>query len=103
MKEIRLKKLFVSKEAYDFFLRIYKEVKQTRDIHKILVFKSFIARVMEAQGEYYPSGKKIWDTLENYITEVLMRETKPLQFIIYMTEHEYAYGYRIKKDLRKIA
>ena len=101
MKGIRLQELFKNKYAYEYILQIYREAKRTRDIHKILVFKSFIARIMDAQWEYDEDGRKSWAELEQYVTDIIMKESNPLKFIIDMAQQEHAYGYKLKRDLRR--
>ena len=50
MKQVRLERA-VPKHIFEQLIQLYKEVKRTRDIHKILAFKSFIARMLEVQWD----------------------------------------------------
>ena len=107
MKHIRLEKV-VEKITFEQLIQLYKEVKKTRDIHKILLFKSFIKRMMDAQWEYDENGRKIWATIDQFTSEVVMNKnsypygvTTPLKFILHICEHEYAYGYKLERDLRR--
>ena len=101
MKETRLEKTMHNENAYKYIFQLYKETKKTRDIHKILAFKSFIARIRDAQWEYDELGRKIWADLDLFVTDVIMKQSNPLKFIINMVEQEHAYGYNIKRDLRR--
>lgn len=107
MKHIRLEKA-VGKITFEQLLQLYKEVKKTRDIHKILLFKSFITRMMDAQWEYDEDGMKRWATIDQYTSQVIMNKNSypcgvatPLKFILHVCEYEAAYGYKLKRDLRK--
>ena len=108
MKQTRLEKA-VGTQLFNQLLPLYKEVKQTRDIHKILLFKSFIARIMHVQYEYDEYGKKCWATLEDYFRDVILYNSSnaplsnntPLKYILHLAENEGAYKYKLKRDLRK--
>lgn len=107
MKHIRLEKA-VEKITFEQLIQLYKEVKKTRDIHKILLFKSFIARMMELQWEYDEDGRKVWATIDQFTSQVIMNKNSypcgvvtPLKFILHVCEYEEAYGYKIERDLRK--
>ena len=107
MKQVRLERA-VPKHTFEQLIQLYKEVKRTRDIHKILAFKSFIARMLEVQWDYDKNGRKKWATVEQYTTEFIMNKNSysyetntPLKFIVHMAENEHAYGYKIERDLRK--
>ena len=101
MKEIRLQQTIEDNYTFEYLLQLYKDVKKTRNIHKILVFKSFIARVMEAQWEYDENGRKAWASLEAYIKNVIMREPNSLNYLLRLAENEHPFGYKLKRDLRK--
>lgn len=90
MKHIRLEKL-VTDETFNKLLTLYKEAKQTHDIDKILTFKSFVTRIVEAQYEMDDKGVKIWTNIDKY-TNVICSErcwpksvNSPLEYIVHMT------------------
>ena len=74
-KRIRLQD-FASDEVVKFLLDTYKEVKKSRNINDILLFKGFITRIMDAQEEYEGNGEKKWTTLDNYVRSCVWHDMR---------------------------
>jgi hypothetical protein len=111
MRKTRLNK-FVSERASRFLLHWYKEAKKTHDIEVILLFKSFVRKMIEAQDEYDIYGRKEWTDVDSYIYSVLNNKEhlknydckNPLNFIIKTTNTPGSgpFDYRKKKDFLKL-
>ena len=109
MRRVRLNK-FVSERASRFLLHWYKEAKKTHDIEAILLFKSFVRKMIEAQHEYDIYGRKQWTDVDMYINSVLNNKEQlklfdcknPLDFITKYATTSGPFDYRKKKDFLKL-
>lgn len=108
MKQTRLEKA-IGTIAFKQLLPLYKEIKQTRDIHKILAFKSFITRIIEAQTERTQENRPSWVTMEEYLPTVILNKkswfmgiNSPLEFILDTVDNGGAFGYIKKEHFRRI-
>ena len=108
MKQTRLEKT-VGTKTFNKLFPIYKEAKQTKDIHKILAFKSFITRIINAQNEYTINGDHRWVTLNEYLENVVLNKViwyddvhSPLEFICRQAENQAAFAYYKRKHLNRL-
>lgn len=117
-KITRLEKL-VGKETFDILFKIYLDAKSKHNINDVQIFKSFIARIIEAQQEenYYDGEwHKAWTTLEDYTENVIMgcggyvkatlKDKTPFGYIkncVINTRGDCkgAFGYNMKKHFRR--
>lgn len=111
MKYIRLQEN-LDKSTLDTLLALYKEVKQTHDISKILAFKSFIAKAVEAQYEvninFGDHIEKRWASLNEYVPNVIMGKTycvhginSPLEYIYFVVDKASPFGYKKERDFNR--
>lgn len=110
-KHIRLEK-GITTPTLNSLLKLYKEAKQSHDIHKILAVKSFISKAVEAQyvlefnvgGHYH----KRWVTLDEYVPNIIESKTHwprgvktPMEYILYIVENASPFDYKKEQDFRK--
>lgn len=111
MKYIRLQEN-LNKSTLDTLLALYKEVKQTHDINKIVAFKSFIAKAVEAQYEVnFNFGghiEKRWASLNEYVPNVIMGGAywtyginSPLEYIYFVVDKASPFGYKKERDFNR--
>lgn len=105
-KRIRLQD-FASNEVVKFLLDTYKEVKKSHNIDDILLFKSFIMRMVKAQYEIKPNGDKQWASLDVYVKRVILENmeldhTNGIDCIKQLAE-KGAYNYNSKEHLLTIS
>lgn len=106
-KHIRLEK-GITTPTFNSLLKLYREAKQSHDIYKILAFKSFIAKAVEAQYETDGCCRRRWASLDEYVPNIVNRQVywpsgvkTPFEYILYMIEHATPFGYVKDKDFRK--
>jgi hypothetical protein len=114
-KHIRLAEI-AKGETLEKLLDAYKEAKKSHDISKILGFKSFVTRMVEAQNErvLYADGEyhRQWTTLDEYIKVIYNTNQwprnvhSPLDYIIFMANIKNIgagpFGYNRKEHLNRI-
>jgi hypothetical protein len=114
-KHIRLAEI-AKDETLDKLLDAYKEAKKSHDISKILGFKSFVTRMVEAQNEriLYADGEyhKQWTTVDDFTLNVLCKKNNwpklvrsALDYIIFMVNINNMgtgpFGYNRKEHLNR--
>ena len=115
-KHIRLAEI-TKDETLDKLLDAYKEAKKSHDISKILGFKSFVTRMVEAQNErvLYADGEyhRQWTTVDDFTLNVLCNKNhwpklvnSALDYIIFLVNinnmSNGPFGYNRKKHLNRI-
>lgn len=115
-KHIRLAEI-ANDETLDKLLDAYKEAKKSHDISKILGFKSFVTRMVEAQNErvLYADGEyhRPWTTVDDFTLNVLCNNNhypklvrSALDYIIFMANTKNTsvspFGYNRKEHLNRI-
>ena len=117
-KITRLEKL-VGGYTFNRLFNIYLEVKSRHNINDIQIFKSFIARIIEAQNDeelYDGKWHKQWTTLEDYTENVIMHcggfvektleDKTPFGYIKHCVTRtkngkDGPFGYNMKEHFRK--
>ena len=106
-----------NEETLDKLLALYKEAKKSHDISKILDFKSFVTRMVEAQNErvLYADGEyhRQWTTVDDFTLNVLCNKNhwpklvnSALDYIIFLVNikniNAGPFGYNRKEHLNRI-
>ena len=112
MKHIRLAEI-AKDETLDKLLDAYKEAKKSHDISKILDFKSFVTRMVEAQNERVLYPHRHWTTVDDFTLNVLCNKNhwpklvrSALDYIIFLVNINNMgggpFGYNRKEHLNRI-